>query len=1077
MPRVEKLAVSLSSGGDHNVIDVDEDAGAIWTRVDIDASKLNDDDSDNDSNSLVMVSRVSSPLPIRFTEARFMSPPPTQVLWPPTLPWFPFQNLYLTAATENILLNEWIFGSSWKIKNNPRAVAIGSRNLELSTSNAASINHAAAEIAKSMPESFTGEHAARMKVLASGSNPYGAKLEAFRLIAYQLSNNLIEGIEDDKGIEDECKFSRIIDMFRDVNLPRNMWAKMFSAEQNRTSSAFAEALFEASINMVSLDIAQALLEAGIDPNQPIYGNRKGHVERPIQFVADSRVLSIEIARILLKAGANVDDVTDDNEIPALHIAAENGSLEIIKLLVENGADFRRWVPAQYSNNPVLGYTPLTFAADRSEHERWRSHTMTGSADEWDVIKTKESESLQILRYLLSLHNNSDDHEILQDTLTVAAFHGRVDMIELLLAAGASLNEENGLGFTALETSIMENFETLGAAPTLIKLGANPNHLNKLSPLHIAAAKCESPFVQLLVDNGADVNASVAHVSETDVQMLGHHFRSRTFTNLQRTIAHLHTPLQFALHRIPDQLSPRPKTDKAAMILLQAGAKLMGGELVQAVAFDNVTLVQTLLDQGANINAQNWASRTALQACLEAGHGNLAAFLLSNGASLKGGELFSAFKAGQRKLVNVLLANGASLQDSGPNGESILEAICLAEDWHQVSWAIHHGPRQYDSGALCAAVCSSKNDSAIIHLKTLLNQRKFGKVDRLLEATAVGCAAYRQNLSVLKCLLNLGDLGECIVPLTGYYGHTDLVLNYHYQLSTKYETQFWHDTSTIHCSVLVPGVLSENWEIVQLLLDANYLPDALSLLVAIEKCSSEEIAQLISHGAEVNTRAHDYLDTPLQLSSRLKRVELVRLFLSYGANVNAPAALGVPTVDSWGDGPNELPPRSALQAAVEHGHLELIDMLLTAGADVNGALSQDAGATALQLAAAKGYIGIARQLLELGAEINAARAETKGRTALEGAAENGRLDMVQFLLDNGAKTEGESVWQYHRAIGFARRNGHRTISRLLEDWRVWTSRDHDCSGIDDLLDDEFQDEYYDEYYDEYLSEDEDTDTYY
>ncbi|PGH36970.1 hypothetical protein GX50_00206 [[Emmonsia] crescens] len=78
-------------------------------------------------------------------------------------------------------------------------------------------------------------------------------------------------------------------------------------------------------------------------------------------------------------------------------------------------------------------------------------------------------------------------------------------------------------------------------------------------------------------------------------------------------------------------------------------------------------------------------------------------------------------------------------------------------------------------------------------------------------------------------------------------------------------------------------------------------------------------------------------------------------------------------------------------------------------------------------------------------------------------------MVQFLLENGAKTEGYGVWQYHRAIGFARRNGHRTIARWLEDWRVSTSKDHDCSRRDGLLNDEFQDEYYDEYL-----EDKDTD---
>ncbi|EGE84683.2 hypothetical protein BDDG_07628 [Blastomyces dermatitidis ATCC 18188] len=116
-----------------------------------------------------------------------------------------------------------------------------------------------------MPDAFTREHSARMKALASGG-PLDAKLEAFRLPAYHVSNNPIEDIEDEDGMEEESRFSRIIDMFRDLNLPRRMWAKTFSVGQDQTSAAFAEALFEAAINTGSSDIVQALLEASIDPN-------------------------------------------------------------------------------------------------------------------------------------------------------------------------------------------------------------------------------------------------------------------------------------------------------------------------------------------------------------------------------------------------------------------------------------------------------------------------------------------------------------------------------------------------------------------------------------------------------------------------------------------------------------------------------------------------------------------------------------------------------------------------------------------------------------------------------------------
>jgi ankyrin repeat protein len=968
-----------------------------------------------------------------------------------------------------------------KEANHAVTVTVGSENLEI-CANSESIDHAAAEIGKSMPESFTGEHSTRVKALVGG-DPLEAKFEAFHLLAYQVSNNLIEDVEDDLDAfgDNYNKFVKIVDMFKDVGLPPDLWAKIISAEQNRTSAAFAEALFEAAVNCMDLGIVETLLESGVDPNQPIWAHMTGNVERPLQLAADLRFRNLEMARLLVRAGADIDAVTEEDERPALHITAEWGTLEMTKLLVENGANLRRWVPSRYNNEPVRNFTALVGAANSSRYEDHRfNDSDSESVDGDEVAETKERESLRVFRYLLSLHKNSQDHCIFQDALVIAAHHGRTDMIELLHAAGADVNEKNSSGFTALEAAAWQNYRTLPASSMLVRLGANPNRGHRVSALHMAAANKDADLVQLLVDNGADSDASITLLPYRDADTLGPHFQgAQRQPRIREAMAHLHTPLHLALYRNRDALGWGTKTEKGAMILLQAGAKLSGGELVQAVDFDSEVLVQTLLDRGADVNEESWSGSTALQACLRAGHGSLAGILLRAGARLKGGELFSAFKAGQRELIDILLANGASLQDTGPNGESILEAACSSQRWQQMLWAIQHVPSPYDSGALCAAVCSSVEEKDVVYLRRLFRQRRFGKVDRLLEATAVGHAAYRGNWPVLECLLRLQNLNICIVPLSEYYGYQDLVLNRRWNLEEGYTKPFWHDFTTIRCSALVPAILGGDWEIVRALLKARYRPDALSLLAAIKGRTPAEITELIAHGAEVNTPARHDLDTPLQLAVRFKRVDLVQTLLNHGADVNAPPAVLVPTHDRWGYEPNELAPRSALQAAVEHSHLQLIDLLLAAGANINGPWSQDAGATAVQLAAAKGHLGIARRLLELGAEIDARRAELRGRTALEGAAEQGRLDMVQFLLENGAKTKGDGVWQYHRAIGFARRNGHRTVARLLEDWREWERGDYDWSRFPGLLDDKFREpediwwKFGEEYGDEY-SEDEDGD---
>jgi ankyrin repeat protein len=494
-----------------------------------------------------------------------------------------------------------------------------------------------------------------------------------------------------------------------------------------------------------------------------------------------------------------------------------------------------------------------------------------------------------------------------------------------------------------------------------------------------------------------------------------------------------------------------------MLLLRSGAKLRGAELVLAVQFDNLTLVKLLLRRGADVNQEDWEGRTPLQACLAAGNYRLVGTLLAAGAELKGGELYAAFRTGRHDVVNTLVGHGARFDDTGPGGESVLEAACSTINQTLMLWASRRGPSPYDSGALCAAVRTWIKNDRDYYLSQLLRGRELGRHEPLLEGTAVGMAAYSANKQILRCLLELPTTQTCLIPFSGYHGYQALFRGWDSNIKESYEREFWHDRSQIKCSVLVPALLGRDWGMVRTLLHAGYCPDTLSLLVAISQDRGPEtIKVLITYGADVNGRLPwPDLESPLQAAVRLKRVKVVKTLLAHGAEVNAPPPLRV-SAREWQrrDDPDQAMPRTALQAAVEHGHLPLIEMLLDAGADVNGPCAAESGATALQVAAAKGFLGIAKRLLELGADVNANRAATAGRTALEIAAEHGRLDMVQFLLENGASTQGGGLWQYHRAIGFAEVNGHRTIARLLKEWREWEPVDERCGVFPKLLSDDF-----------------------
>ena len=170
-------------------------------------------------------------------------------------------------------------------------------------------------------------------------------------------------------------------------------------------------------------------------------------------------------------------------------------------------------------------------------------------------------------------------------------------------------------------------------------------------------------------------------------------------------------------------------------------------------------------------------------------------------------------------------------------------------------------------------------------------------------------------------------------------------------------------------------------------------------------------------------------TPLQLAAETGQLDLVRILLEHGSDINAPAA------HSNG--------RTALQAAASStvSCIEVVKLLLSKGAEVNAMPAAVGGVTALQGAAIQGNINVAWLLIEKGADVNAAPSLYDGRSAVEGAAERGRLDMVHLLLNlgargdvSGAKDNGPRGGSFDWAISLADRNGHSEIVDLLKGQR-------------------------------------------
>jgi ankyrin repeat protein len=110
-----------------------------------------------------------------------------------------------------------------------------------------------------------------------------------------------------------------------------------------------------------------------------------------------------------------------------------------------------------------------------------------------------------------------------------------------------------------------------------------------------------------------------------------------------------------------------------------------------------------------------------------------------------------------------------------------------------------------------------------------------------------------------------------------------------------------------------------------------------------------------------------------------------------------------------------------------GHLEIVDLLVTLGAQIDSPSRNQLHATPLQSATAAGHINIVRMLLEHGADPNVS--EAGGFTPLQTASASGNTDLVRLLMEHGASLDAQAD-NGKTALQMAQENGHSEIVELL-----------------------------------------------
>ena len=190
----------------------------------------------------------------------------------------------------------------------------------------------------------------------------------------------------------------------------------------------------------------------------------------------------------------------------------------------------------------------------------------------------------------------------------------------------------------------------------------------------------------------------------------------------------------------------------------------------------------------------------------------------------------------------------------------------------------------------------------------------------------------------------------------------------------------------------------------------------ALHAAAQAGNASEIHRLLRAGAVLNSQNHKCM-TPLFLASQYGHNEAVQVLLHEQVDPTISMANGAtPLAQNGNADGNQLgagidqPTNDGLTPlliAAENGHMSIVQLLISAKADIHREAHIDGIAqTPLILAAQNGHTEIVRLLLDAGATLDKPRSDN--RTALFMAARGGRKETVQLLLSRGADREKSTI---------------------------------------------------------------------
>lgn len=400
----------------------------------------------------------------------------------------------------------------------------------------------------------------------------------------------------------------------------------------------------------------------------IYGYYYGEDFEKYPIYCAVKNKNLNMIKILLNNNFNLKE---ENYI--LSYAMENSDENIVKYLVENGADMYSYeITALYQ--AVLNLNPklVEYFLDKGA-----SIEKAGGTDVYGNI---------MMAAAGSKFNNSNDKSPVDLTLLEKSAENSAKITEMLIGkADKNIINDSLEGKTPLIIAVGNSY--IDTAKILIENGANINavDIEGWSALSYAVNNGDIEIAKLLLENKAKIKdelliAIKSPIVESSINIMKLLIDNKA--NINYTDENGFNPLNIAIKSGDMELTKFLITNGANVnSLMQDGVSLIG----YAIAQNNMDLLQMLIENGANVNYTNgdsWAN-TPLQTASRLGLDNVVRILLTRNADINAVDmngntaLHTAALNSQLSIVKLLLEKNTNLDIQNKVGNTALHLAVIS----------------------------------------------------------------------------------------------------------------------------------------------------------------------------------------------------------------------------------------------------------------------------------------------------------------------------------------------------------------------------------------------------------------